>query len=178
MCGSQTAMRASTSSSTSEGENCLLRKPATRSTALRSWSEVTASSDADLCMAAHRKPGLDDACEHAGADRQDLVIQHVSGIMQGNRALMAEPEIGAGNRLHHVGEILAAHFRLRASEDLGGVNHGARHRLDHLGLLFLVHQYAEGIADIGRDLDLKGGGDAGAERTHPLPYQCAHLIGK
>src|SRR5215212_7252021 len=115
MCGSQTAICASTSSSTSEAENCLLRKPAIRSTALRSCGDVTPSSGADLCMGAYRKPGLDDTCEHAGADRQDLVVQHVSGIVQGDGAFVADPEIRAGNGLHHVGEILAAHFRLRAS---------------------------------------------------------------
>jgi len=43
MCGSHAATCASTSSSTSEGENCLARKPAIRSTALRSCSGVTAS---------------------------------------------------------------------------------------------------------------------------------------
>src|SRR3982075_3721967 len=75
MCGSHTAMCASTSSSTSDGENCLARKPAIRSTALRSCSDVTASCGAGLCMGACRKPGLDDAREHAGANGEDLVVQ-------------------------------------------------------------------------------------------------------
>src|SRR3954453_1266895 len=101
MCGSQRPIWASTSSSTSEGENCLPRKPAIRSTALRSCSDVTASSDAGLCMGAYRKSGLNNTCEHAGADRQDLVIQHVPGIVHGDRAFVAEPEIRAGNGLHH-----------------------------------------------------------------------------
>src|ERR1700730_8592373 len=52
-------------SGTSAGENCLPRKPAIRSTALRSCSDVTACRDADLCMCAHRQPGFDDARGHA-----------------------------------------------------------------------------------------------------------------
>src|SRR5438552_2456608 len=87
MCGSHTAMCASRSSSTSDGENCFARKPAIRSTALRSCSDVTASRDADLCMGTHRQSGFDDACEHAGADRQDLVVEHVAGIMYRHRRL-------------------------------------------------------------------------------------------
>src|SRR5947199_5564574 len=122
MCGSQRAICASTSSSTSDGENCLARYPAIRSTALRSCSEATASLDADLCMGAYRKPGFDNSRKHTGPDRQDLVVEHIAGIMHGHRTFMADPEIGAGNRLHHVREILAAHFRVRAGQDLGGVH--------------------------------------------------------
>src|ERR1700694_2221994 len=79
MCGSHLAICASTSSSTSAGENCLARKPAIRSTPLRSCSDVTACRDADLCMCACRQPGFDDAREHAGADRQGLVVENVGG---------------------------------------------------------------------------------------------------
>src|SRR3954452_3881299 len=178
MCGSQRPIWASTSSSTSEGENCLPRKPAIRSTALRSCSDVTSSSDAGLCMGAYREPGFDDSCKHAGADRQDLVIKHIAGIVHRHRALVPKPEIGARNRHHHVGEILASHFRLRAGEDLFRIDHGARHRFDHRGLLFLVHQHTKDIADVGSDLDLERSRDAGAERTHTLADQRAHLIGK
>src|SRR5665811_995596 len=104
MCGSHTAICASTSSSTSDGENCLARKPAIRSTALRSCSEVTASidvvsSDTALCMGSHRQSGFDDAREHAGADRQDLVVEDVAGVVHRHRAVMADPEIGAGHHL-------------------------------------------------------------------------------
>src|ERR1700730_2109219 len=102
MCGSHTAICASTSSSTSDGENCLARKPASRSTALRSCSDVTPSCDAGLCMGADRKAGFDDPREHTGADRQYLVVQHIAGVVHGHRAVMADPEIGAGYRLHHV----------------------------------------------------------------------------
>src|SRR5438270_7324377 len=116
MCGSHTAICASTSSSTSVGENCLARKPAIRSTALRSCSDVTTSLDAGLCMGAHRQSGFDDAREHAGADRQDLIVQHIAGIVHRHRTLVAEPEIGAGHGLQHVGEILAAHLGLRPGE--------------------------------------------------------------
>src|ERR1700733_2492990 len=112
MCGSHTATCASRSSSTSEGENCLARKPAIRSTALRSCSDVTSSLDADLCMGGHRQPGFDDAREHTGADRQDLVVEDVAGIVHRHRSVMADPEIGAGHRLQHVGEILAAELRM------------------------------------------------------------------
>src|SRR6202035_3606207 len=108
----------STSSSTSEGENCLARKPAIRSTAERSCSEETVCCDAGLCMGTCRQPGFDDPREHAGADREDLVVQHIAGIVHGHRAVMADPEIGAWDRLHHVGKILAAHFRLRSRDDL------------------------------------------------------------
>src|SRR3954469_4311827 len=80
MCGSHIAICASTSSSTSVGENCLARKPAIRSTALRSCSDDTTSFDAGLCMGAHWKAGLDDTREHAGADRQDLVVEDIAGI--------------------------------------------------------------------------------------------------
>src|ERR1700686_2259415 len=126
MCGSHAATCVSTSSSTSAGENCLARKPAIRSTALRSCSEVTlsfdvVSSDTDLCMGGHRQSGFDDAREHAGADRQDLVVEDVAGVVHRHRAVVADPEIGAGHRLHHVGKILAAHFRLRPGEDFCGV---------------------------------------------------------
>src|SRR3954466_13713067 len=107
MCGSHKAICASTSSSTSEGVNCLVRKPAIRSTALRSCSDVTASSDAGLCMGTYGEPGLDDAGEHAGADRQDLVVQNIAGIVHGHVAVMAEPEIGAGHGMQHVREVLA-----------------------------------------------------------------------
>src|ERR1700693_3438980 len=96
MCGSHTATWASTSSSTSAGENCLARKPAIRSTALRSCSEETVCCDAGLCMGACRKPGFDDPREHAGADREDLVVQHITRIVHRHRAVMADPEIGAG----------------------------------------------------------------------------------
>src|SRR6201991_369071 len=89
ICGSHTAICASTSSSTSVGENCLARKPAIRSTALRSCSDVTVSSDAALCMGAHRKSGFDDAREHAGADRQNLVVEYIAGIVQRHRAFLA-----------------------------------------------------------------------------------------
>src|SRR6202049_3777673 len=112
MCGSHTATCASTSSSTSDGENCLARKPAMRSTALRSCSGVTASFDAGLCMGAHRQAGFDDSREHAGADGKNLVVEDVAGIMHRHRSFVAEPEIGAGHGIQHVGEILAAHFRL------------------------------------------------------------------
>src|SRR6478672_12443357 len=97
-----------TSSSTSDGENCFVLYPAIRSTAERSCREVTASSCLILCMGTCRETGFDDAGEHAGADRQDLVVQHVARIVHRHRALMADPEIGAGNRLQHVGKVLAA----------------------------------------------------------------------
>src|SRR6266566_5272750 len=171
MCGSHAAICASTSSSTSVGENCFARKPAIRSTALRSCSDVTASRDADLCMGAYRKTGFDDAREHAGADRQNLVVEHVAGIVHRHRPFVAEPEIGAGHRMQHISEILAAHFRLRSGEDLGRIDHRARDGLNHAGLLFLVHQHAESVADIGSDLDLEGAGNAGADRAHPLADQ-------
>src|SRR5882757_9011881 len=138
MCGSHTAICASTSSSTSDGENCLARNPAMRSTPLRSCSEVTASCDSDSCMGTHRQPGFDDAREHAGADRENLVVENIAGVVHRHRSVVPHPKIGAGHCLHHVGKIFAAHFRLRPGEDLRGVNHRARHRLDHLGLLFLV----------------------------------------
>src|SRR5664279_5702088 len=127
ICGSHTAICASTSSSTSDGESCLARKPAMRSTAERSCSEVTAVSDAGLCMGACRKTGFDNAREHAGADGKNLVVQQVAGIVHGHRTLVAEPEIGAGHHLQHVGEILAAHLGLRPGEDFCGVDHGARY---------------------------------------------------
>src|ERR1700694_4262541 len=119
MCGSHTATCASTSSSTSNGENCPARKPAMRSTAERSCSDATACLVAGLCMGVCRKTGFDDAGEHAGADRENLVVQHVAGIMHGHRTLVTEPEIGAGHDLQHVGEILAAHFGLRPGKNLG-----------------------------------------------------------
>src|ERR1700692_2104040 len=66
MCGSHTTICASKSSSTSDGENCRARKPATRSTALRSCSADTASGESGLCMGGHRQSGFDDAREQAG----------------------------------------------------------------------------------------------------------------
>src|SRR5258708_33966983 len=125
MCGSQAATCVRTSSSTSEGENCLARKPAIKSIAERSCSEVTASCDAVSCMGTCRKPGFDDACEHAGADRQNFVVQHIARIVHRHRAVMADPEIGAGHRLHHAGEALPAHLRSRAEQDLSGVDNRA-----------------------------------------------------
>src|SRR4029078_3419579 len=115
MCGSHTAIWDSTSSSTSDGENCLARKPAIRSIALRSCSDVTASC-ASLCMGACGKSGFDNTSEHAGADRQDLVVQPVAGIVHRHRSIVADPEIGAGHRLHHIGEILAPHLGLRSGD--------------------------------------------------------------
>src|SRR3978361_830215 len=91
ICGSHTAICASTSSSTSDGENCRARKPALKSTAERSCSSGTVSCATVLCMGACRKPGFDNARQHAGADRQDLVVQHIAGIVHGHRAVMAEP---------------------------------------------------------------------------------------
>src|SRR5947209_4102015 len=177
MCGSHTATCASTSSSTSDGENCFARKPAIKSTALRSCSDVT-DSCATLCMGAYRKPGFDNSCEHAGANRQDFVIQHVAGIVHRHRSLVADPEIGAGHRLHHIGEILAAHLRLRPGEHLGWFHDRARDRLNHLRLLLLVDEDAERIPDVCDDLDLEGAGDAGAQRAHPLADQGTHLVGE
>src|SRR5580704_16493790 len=81
MCGSHSATCASTSSSTSEGENCLARKPAIRSTALRSCSGVTSSFAAISSMGGHRQTGFNDPSEHAGSDWQDLVVEDVAGIM-------------------------------------------------------------------------------------------------
>src|SRR6266516_1203412 len=121
MCGSHIAICTSTSSSTSLGENCLARKPAIRSTALRSCSDVTSSFDSDLCMGACRKTGFNDACEHAGADWQNLVVENIAGIVQRHRAFVAHPEIRAGHRLQHVGEIFAAHLRLCPGDDFGGI---------------------------------------------------------
>src|ERR1700692_3432379 len=108
MCGSHAEIWASTSSSTSDGENCLARKPAIRSTALRSCSGVTTSFDAGLCMGAHRQAGFDDSREHAGADGKNLVVEDVAGIVHRHRSFVAEPEIGAGHGIQHVGAILAA----------------------------------------------------------------------
>src|SRR3984957_18322428 len=157
ICGSHTATCVSTSSSTSDGENCLARKPAIRSTALRSCSEVTASfddvsCDVDLCMGSYRQSGFDDAREHAGADRQDLVVEDVAGIVHRHRAVMADPEIGAGHCLQHVGEIFTGHLQWRTREHLGGIDHRARHLGNHIGLFLLVHQHAEDVADIDIDL--------------------------
>src|ERR1700712_5664721 len=178
MCGSHSAICESRSSNTSDGENCLARKPAIRSTALRSCSDVSASWETGSCMGADREAGFDDPREHAGADRQDLVIEHIAWIVHRHRAVVADPEIGAGDRTHHVGEILAAHLRPRARQDLVGIDHHARGFRHHLGLLFLVDQHAESVADIGCYLDREGAGDAGADRAHPLADQRAHLVGK
>src|SRR4051794_40622 len=100
-------------------------------------------------MAAYRKTGFDDAREHAGADGQYLVVEDVTGIVHWHRAVMADPEIGAGHRLHHVGKVLAAHLRLRPGEDLRGLDDGARGLLDHPRLLLLVDQHAKDVADVG-----------------------------
>src|SRR5712692_11352015 len=113
MCGSHTAICASTSSSTSDGENCLARKPAIRSTALRSCSDATACCDAGSRMGAYRQACFNDAREHAGSNGENLVVEHITGIVHRHRSFVAHPEIGAGYRLHHVGEILAGHLRLR-----------------------------------------------------------------
>src|SRR6516162_1329613 len=158
MCGSQASTCASTSSSTSEGENCLARKPAIRSVAERSCSEVTASCVSVLCMGAYRKTGFNDARKDAGADRQNFVVEHIAGIMHGDRAVMANPEIGARDRLHHVGEILAAHLGLCAGEDFFRIDHAARDLFDHARLLLLIDQHAENVADVGLDLALEAGG--------------------
>src|SRR5438874_13226044 len=99
MCGSHTAMCEITSSSTSDGENCRARKPAIRSTAERSCSDVTACSDLRLCMAAYRKTGFDNAREHARANGQDLVVEDLAGIVHRDRAVMADPGVCAGHRL-------------------------------------------------------------------------------
>src|SRR5258708_14954722 len=124
ICGSHAATCASTSSSTSVGENVLPRKPAIRSTAGRSCSAVAIfATPSDI--GAYRHPGLDDAREHAGADRQNPVVENVAWIMHRHRSFMAEPEIGAGHRVQHVGEILAAHLRSRLGEDVVVADHGA-----------------------------------------------------
>src|SRR5258707_14875798 len=74
MCGSHTAMCAITSSSTSDGENCLARNPAMRTTPLRSCSGVTASCDSDSCTVTHRQPGFDHTREHACAHLENLSV--------------------------------------------------------------------------------------------------------
>src|SRR6267154_4173046 len=145
LCGSPTAICASTSSSTSDGENCRARKPAIRSTADRSCSDVTVSSGSDLCMGACRQAGFNDAREHAGADGENLVVEYVAGIVHRHRPFVADPEIGAGHRVQHVGEILAAHLRMRHGDDLGRIDHRSRHFRHHPGLFFPVHQHAEGV---------------------------------
>src|ERR1700733_4927650 len=183
ICGSHAAICVSTSSSTSDGENCLARKPAIRSTALRSCSEVTASFDAVssnvyLCTGSHRQSGFDDAREHAGAYRQDFVVEYVAGVVYRHRAVVTNPEIGAGHRMQHVGEILAAHLRLRPGDDLGGIDPRPRHHGDHFGLFLLDHQHAEDVADVDIDLDLERAGNAGADRAHPRPNHGAHFIGE
>src|SRR5882757_2724242 len=142
MCGSHTAMCASTSSSTSLGENCLARKPAIRSTALRSCSDVTISFDATLCMGAHRKSGFDDPREHAGADRQDLVVEDKARIVQGHRAFLADPEIGAGHGVQHVGEILTAHLGRRPGDDLRRIDNATRDVGDDFRMFLAVDENA------------------------------------
>src|SRR3954453_21317335 len=176
MCGSHTAICASTSSSTSVGENCLARKPAIRSTALRSCSGVTVSLRAALCMGAHRKPRFDDAREHAGADRQNLVVEDVAWIVQRHRAFLAEPEIGAGHGVQHVGKILAAHLRRRPGDDFAGIDDGTRDLGNDLRMLLAVGQDAEDTADIHRYLDLEGACDARTDRAHALADLRAHAI--
>src|SRR5258708_5006358 len=108
--------------------------PATRSTALRSCSADTVSCEAELCMGGHRQSGLDDAREHAGADRQNPVVEDVAGIVHGHRAFVSDPEIGAGRGMQHVGEILAAHLRPRPGEDLGGIDDRAGYFRDSVRL--------------------------------------------
>src|ERR1700722_8993790 len=178
MWGSHTATCASTSSSTSAGENCFARKPAIRPTALRSRSGDPASDEAVSRMTACRQSSFDDAREHAGADRQDLVVEREARIMHRHRAVMAEPEIGAGHGMQHVGEILTPHLWLCAREDFCGIDDRSRHFLDHPGMFFLVHQHTEDVTDIDIDFDLEGARDAGADRAHPLADRPAHLVGK
>src|SRR5205823_1916334 len=127
-------------------------------------------------MRTYRQTGFDDAGEHASADRQDLVVEDVAGIVHRHRAVMADPEIGAGHHLHHVGEILAAHTGRRAREHIGRIDHGLRHGLDYPGLLFLVDQHAERIADVGGYFALEGRGNAGADRAHALADQRARAV--
>src|SRR4029077_9683845 len=121
MWGSQSATWASTSSSTSDGENCFARKPAIRSRADRSC-KVDTLLLGDLRMVTCRQAGFNDAGEDAGAHGEDLVVEREGRIMHGPRAVMAEPEIGAGHGLQHVGKILAAHLGLRAGLDVGGAD--------------------------------------------------------
>src|SRR5258708_9313232 len=97
MCGSHTAICVSTSFRTSDGENCFERKPAIRSTALRSCSDVTACCDAALCMGASWNPGFDDAREHAGANRQDLSVEHVAGVVHPHPSVIPYPQILPGH---------------------------------------------------------------------------------
>src|ERR1700761_3768391 len=129
------------------------------STALRSCSAVTESEVSSSLMAAPLKPltagwqtGLNDAGKYAGADRQDLVVERVAGIVHRHRAVMAEPEIGAGNGVQHVGEVLAAHLRLGARDDLFGIDHGAGDVGHDLAVFLLIDQHTEDVADVGLDL--------------------------
>src|ERR1700738_100946 len=85
ICGSHTATCARNSSRTSGGENGGARNPAIRSTALRSCSDVTVSSDSGLSMGACRQPGFNDAREHAGADGENLVVEYVAGVVHRHR---------------------------------------------------------------------------------------------
>jgi hypothetical protein len=39
-----------------------------------------------------RHTGFDDAREHAGADRQDLVIEHKARVVYWHRAVVADPK--------------------------------------------------------------------------------------
>src|ERR1700677_3968008 len=55
-----------------------------------------------------RQPCLDETREDARADRKDVVVEYEVGVMDGRCPLVAEPEIGPGLRLQHIGEILTA----------------------------------------------------------------------
>src|SRR5258708_2802073 len=59
-----------------------------------------------------RQEVLDQPGPVAGAERQDLVIEIIGGVMQPRpRAVsaIADPDIGARTRLQHEGEVLRAH---------------------------------------------------------------------
>ena len=77
--------------------------------------------------------------------------------------MVTDPEIGARDRLQHVGEILAAHLRLRTGQNIVTADHGARHIGDHLRLFLIVDEDAENVTNFNMDFDLESSCDSSAD---------------
>ncbi len=113
----------------------------------------------------------------AGADGQHLVVEVVIGAVQPRRLgplSGAEPDVAAGLRLQHVGEVLAAHLRRRIGDDTGGTDDRGGGGQGVRGLVDAVDDGRIAALVAQRRLHLEHRGDAGDERAHPRLDQRLH----
>src|SRR5215204_5334871 len=117
---------------------------------------------------------LDETGEKRRAERQDRVVEAIARIVQGRPRRAGEPDIGARNRLQHVGEVLAAHLGRDPGLDVVAAEELDRRLLGGRGLDVVVVENAEDIADVDLDRGAEGRRDPGRELADAGSGKLAH----